>query len=49
MTLEDWEGFVALEETPDSCVLCYDRNNDHLKHLRGKRRVFECGLERRVL
>lgn len=49
VTLEDYEGFVALEESEGSWILCYDRNDDHLKSLRETRRVVECSLERRLL
>jgi hypothetical protein len=49
LTLEGWEGCVALEEISGNWVLCYDRNDDHLEHLRRKRRVLECSLERKIL
>jgi len=49
LTLEGWEGFVALEESSGVWVLCYDRKDDLLEGLRGGRHVVECTLERRVL
>jgi len=49
LTLEGWEGFVALEETSGTWVLCYDREDDHLKSIRRHRRVLECALERNTL
>jgi len=49
LTLEGWEGFVALEESPGVWALCYDRNDDHLRGIARGRRVLECVLERRVL
>ncbi|KAJ7264786.1 hypothetical protein C8J57DRAFT_1713509 [Mycena rebaudengoi] len=50
LLLDDWEGFVALEETQGVWVLHYDKDDDHLMRVRGKvRRVVEVGLERRIL
>lgn len=49
VTLEGWEGFVALEESEDNWIICYDRNNDLLEGLRGTRRVVECSLRRSIL
>ncbi|KAJ7221827.1 hypothetical protein B0H12DRAFT_302823 [Mycena haematopus] len=50
LTLDDWEGFVALEESPGVWVVHYDRDDDHLLHARGKsRQVVEISLDRRVL
>jgi len=49
LTLEEWEGFVALEESRGTWVLCYDREDNHLSSVRGNRRVLECSLERKVL
>jgi hypothetical protein len=47
--LEGWEGFVALEESEGTWVVCYDREDNHLRSVRGRRRVLECSLERKVL
>ncbi|KAF2453507.1 hypothetical protein BDY21DRAFT_367034 [Lineolata rhizophorae] len=51
LTLEGWEGFVAVEEEPGQWALYYDRNNDNLRGLarpRGKRKL-QCSLERKIL
>ncbi|KAJ7621132.1 hypothetical protein FB45DRAFT_1032397 [Roridomyces roridus] len=52
LVLDDWEGFVVLEEEPGVWALHYDRDDDHLRGVRGDddpRRVIEVGLERRIL
>ncbi|KAJ7718660.1 hypothetical protein B0H16DRAFT_1608900 [Mycena metata] len=52
LTLDGWEGFVAAEEEPGSgvWVVHYDRDDDHLRRVRGsKDGVVEIGLERRIL
>ncbi|TFK22927.1 hypothetical protein FA15DRAFT_688143 [Coprinopsis marcescibilis] len=46
LTLEEWEGFVAVEESPGVFFLAYDQNDDHLASLGEKRRVVECCLQR---
>jgi hypothetical protein len=48
-TLEGWEGFVALEESEDNWILCYDRDDSQLEGHRGTRRVVECSLRRSML
>ncbi|KAJ7023848.1 hypothetical protein C8F04DRAFT_1047764 [Mycena alexandri] len=50
LTLDEWEGFVAAEESPGVWVVHYDRDDDHLKGVRGSdKSVVEVGLERRIL
>ncbi|KXS17468.1 hypothetical protein M427DRAFT_110245 [Gonapodya prolifera JEL478] len=49
VTLEGWEGFVALEKTPGSWVLCYDKDEDHLSTRREGRAVMECFLMRQLM
>ena len=49
VTLEGWEGFVAVEENGGVWVLCYDRQDDGLGALRGDRRILECSLERSMV
>ncbi|KAF8150249.1 hypothetical protein B0H34DRAFT_667276 [Crassisporium funariophilum] len=49
LILEDWEGFVAVEESPGVFFLCYDQNDDHLESLGEKKRVVECNLQRHLL
>ncbi|KAK0463621.1 uncharacterized protein EV420DRAFT_1099736 [Desarmillaria tabescens] len=49
VTFEDWEGFVALEETKCSWVLYYDQDDDRLSGIRGERKALECSLERILL
>ena len=54
LTLEGWEGFVAVEEEEKDGLrwaLYFDRNDDRLgngKRVQG-RKVLECSLERRLL
>lgn len=50
LTLEDWEGFVAVEESPGVWGLYYDQDDDQLSSsgvAEGKR-VVECSLIRRI-
>jgi hypothetical protein len=49
LTLEDWEGFVAVEED-DGWAVYYDINDDRLDNGKkvGGRRVLQCSLERRL-
>jgi hypothetical protein len=50
--LESWEGFVAMEEQEGGetgWVLCYDRDDDHMKRIRGNRKVVEIELDRRII
>jgi len=49
VTLDGWEGFVALEESSGTWALYYDRDDDLLEHVRGDRRVLECNLQRQLL
>jgi hypothetical protein len=49
VTLEGWEGFVAVEESDGSWILCYDWNDNDLGNLRGMRRVVACSLDRKML
>ncbi|KAJ7606314.1 hypothetical protein B0H17DRAFT_1119707 [Mycena rosella] len=50
LMLEDWEGFVALEESPGVWSVNYDQDEDHLQEIHGKTRcVVEISLQRRVL
>lgn len=52
LTLEGWEGFVAVEEEGERGTwrLYYDRNDDGLRGVVGRgRRVLRCSLERKVL
>ncbi|KAJ7118348.1 hypothetical protein C8R44DRAFT_738284 [Mycena epipterygia] len=50
LLLEDWEGFVALEESTGVWGLHYDRDDDHLRRARGNIGcVVEISLERRIL
>jgi len=49
VTLEGWEGFVAVEENGGVWVLCYDRQDDGLGALKGDRRILECSLERSMV
>jgi hypothetical protein len=46
MTLEDWDGFAALEVEPGRWAVCYDTDDDHLAAVRTGRQVLECSLER---
>lgn len=48
MTLEGWEGFVAVEESPGLWALYFDRNDDGLRSKFGKsKRVLEVELWRK--
>ncbi|KAK7055939.1 hypothetical protein R3P38DRAFT_2498510 [Favolaschia claudopus] len=52
LIFDGWEGFVALEESSGVWALHYDRDDDHLQHVRrgrSKRNVTEISLERRIL
>lgn len=49
LTFEGREGFVVMQEEDGAWVLCYNRNGDHLKSFRGKGRVMEVELDRRIL
>jgi hypothetical protein len=51
LTLEGWEGFVAVEEDDGLWGLYFDRHDDGLKEvegLRGKRKLL-CSLDRDLL
>ena len=49
VTLEDWEGFAAVEEEPGVWALYYDRYQDNLKEEAKGKTVLPCSLERRIL
>jgi hypothetical protein len=49
LTLEDWEGFVAVEEERDLWALYYDRDDNGLKGKISGRRVLQCSLERKII
>ncbi|PVF95417.1 hypothetical protein CPB86DRAFT_827951 [Serendipita vermifera] len=49
VTIEGWEGFVAVEESPGVWILCYDRDDDLLESTRGSRLAIECSLVRMLL
>jgi len=49
LTLEGWEGFVAVEEGRDRWKVYYDRDENKLKNKVSGRRVLECSLERKVI
>ncbi|TEB24239.1 hypothetical protein FA13DRAFT_1639037 [Coprinellus micaceus] len=46
LTLEGWEGFVAVEESPGVFYIAYDQNDNHLASQGVKGRVVEVGLKR---
>lgn len=50
LTLEEWEGFAAVEEEKGEWALYYDIDDDRLANGKkvGGRRVLQCSLERRV-
>ncbi|KJA21870.1 hypothetical protein HYPSUDRAFT_1085620 [Hypholoma sublateritium FD-334 SS-4] len=50
LILEEWEGFVAVEESPGVWGLYYDQDDDQLSSsgLAENRRVVECSLQRRL-
>lgn len=49
LTLEHWEGFVAVEERKDVWALYYDRDDDSLRDTITRTRVLQCSLERRMV
>jgi hypothetical protein len=49
LTLEHWEGFVAVEERKDVWAVYYDREDDGLRNHVTRTRVLQCSLERRVI
>ena len=49
ITLEHWEGFVAVEERKDTWALYFDRDDDNLRETITRTRVLQCSLERRLL
>jgi hypothetical protein len=49
ITLEHWEGFVAVEERKDTWALYFDRNDDNLRETVTRTRVLQCSLERRLI
>lgn len=49
ITLDDFEGFVALEEQPGQWALFFDYDDDGLKNVKKGRRTVEVSLVRRVI
>jgi hypothetical protein len=49
LTLEGWEGFVAVEEENGMWAVYYDRDDDLLKGRVAGKRVLRCSLERRLV
>ncbi|KAF2836259.1 hypothetical protein M501DRAFT_263951 [Patellaria atrata CBS 101060] len=50
VTLEDWEGFLAVQEPDGEWAIYYDRDDDGLASVGlAEREKFECSLRRRVL
>jgi len=49
LTMEGWEGFVAVEEEKGEWALYYDREDDGLRGVVMGRRVLRCSLERRLV
>jgi hypothetical protein len=49
VTLEEWEGFVAVEEKKDTWAVYYDRDDDGLKGKIRDKRVLRCSLEREIV
>jgi hypothetical protein len=49
LTMEGWEGFVAVEEEQDFWAVYYDRDDSGLKKRVHGRRVLQCSLERRII
>ena len=49
VTLEDFEGFMAVEEKPGQWALYFDWDDDGLKSHRGEKRVVQISLYRRVI
>jgi hypothetical protein len=49
LTLEHWEGFVAVEERKDTWALYFDRDDDNLRDTVTRTRVLQCSLERRMI
>jgi len=49
LTMEGWEGFVAVEEERDFWAVYFDRDDNGLRKRVHGRRVLQCSLERRVL
>lgn len=49
VTIEDWEGFVAVEESPGEWAVYYDRKNNRLKTVGPHKRVMQISLERKLL
>jgi hypothetical protein len=49
LTVEHWEGFVAVEERKDVWAIYYDRDDDGLRDTVTRTRVLQCSLERRII
>ena len=49
VTIEDWEGFVAVEEEPGKWAVYYDRTDNMLKDVVPDKSVIPISLERKLL
>lgn len=49
LTLEGWEGLVAVQEDDGEWAVYYDRDDDRLKGKVGKKRVLQISLERKLV
>jgi hypothetical protein len=49
ITLDDWEGFLAVEEADGQWALYFDTNDDGLKKVKKGRKTVEVSLVRRVI
>jgi len=49
LTIEDWEGFVAVEEGPGEWAVYYDRKDNRLRGIVPDKRVIQISLERKLL
>lgn len=49
ITLDEWEGFAAIEESPGQWALYFDINDDGLKAQKKGRKMVEVSLQRRVI
>lgn len=49
ITLDDWEGFMAVQEADGQWALYFDTNDDGLKKVKKGRKTVEVSLMRRVI
>ena len=49
LTIENWEGFVAVEEDGGEWAVYYDRKDDRLKGLVPRQKVLQISLERTLI